>query len=116
MLKTAFKICFGLGFLAAGANHFLHPRLYVRIMPPYLPFPAALVYVSGVCEMALGALLLTRWQSWAAWGLIALLIAVFPANLQMALHPELYPEFAPVLLWVRLPFQVVFIAWAYAYT
>jgi uncharacterized membrane protein len=116
MLPFALKLCFALGFIAAGANHFLHAPFYVRIMPPYLPFPAALVYLSGVCEIALGALLLTRWQSFAAWGLIALLIAVFPANLQMALHPRLYPQFAPALLWLRLPLQAVFIAWAYAYT
>ncbi len=116
MLKTALRYCFGLAFLAAGANHFWHPRIYLRIMPAYLPFPAALVSVSGVCEIGLGALLLTRWQGWAAWGLIALLLAVFPANLQMALHSELYPEFSRTLLWARLPFQAVLIAWAYAYT
>ena len=115
MLKYALKLCFALGFLAAGCNHFLHTPIYVRIMPPYLPYPAALVYLSGVCEMALGGLLLTRWQRWAAWGIIALLIAVFPANLQMALHPELYREFPKTLLWIRLPFQAVFIGWAYAY-
>jgi uncharacterized membrane protein len=116
LVQRALKFCFALGFVAAGGNHFLHPAFYVRIIPAYLPFPAALIYLSGVCEVALGALLLTRWQPWAAWGLIALLIAVFPANLQMALHPELYPKFPPALLWTRLPFQAVFIAWAYAYT
>ena len=117
MLKAALKLCFGLLFVVAGANHFLHPRIYIRIMPPVLPFPAALVYVSGACEMGLGAVLLAaRWQSLAAWGLIALLIAVFPANLQMAFHPELYPEFPRTLLWGRLPVQALLIGWAYAYT
>ena len=116
MLKSALKIGFGLLFVAAGCNHFLHRNLYIRIMPPALPWPMALVYLSGVCEIALGALLLTRWQGLAAWGLIALLIAVFPANLQMAFHPELYPEFSRMLLWGRLPLQALMIAWAYAYT
>jgi uncharacterized membrane protein len=116
MLRAAFKFLFALGFIGAGCNHFLHGRFYERLIPPYLPFPLALVYISGVCEAALGALLLTRWQPFAAWSLIALLIAVFPANLQMALHPELYPEFPRALLWARLPFQGVFVAWAYAYT
>jgi uncharacterized membrane protein len=116
MLRTALKILFGLAFVAAGANHFLHRAFYVRLIPAYLPFPAALVWLSGVCEAVLGALLLTRWQPFAAWGLIALLIAVFPANLQMALHPGLYPEFPKALLWARLPLQPLLIAWAYAYT
>ncbi len=116
MLRLTLKFCFALGFVAAGANHFLHTALYVRIMPPILPVPTALVYVSGVCEMGLGALLLTRWQRIAAWGLIALLIAVFPANLQMALHPGLFPQIPAAVQWARLPFQALFIAWAYAYT
>ena len=116
MLRSALKVFFGLAFVAAGANHFLHAPLYVRIMPPYLPFPTALVYISGGCEMGLGALLLTRWQHLAAWGLIALLLAVFPANVQMALHPGLLPKLSPALLWARLPFQAFFIGWAYAYT
>jgi uncharacterized membrane protein len=114
--RVAGKFCFGLAFIAAGCNHFLHAPFYVRIMPGYLPFPLALVYISGLVEGGLGALLLTRWQRPAAWGVIALLVAVFPANVQMALHPALYPEFAPALLWARLPFQSLLIAWAYAYT
>lgn len=116
MLKAALRIGFGLLFVAAGVNHIWHAPLYVRIMPPALPAPLVLVYLSGLAEMGLGALLLTRWQAIAAWGLIALLVAVFPANLQMAFHPQLYPEFRPAVLWARLPFQAVFIAWAYAYT
>ncbi len=110
------KLCFAILFIVAGGLHFIFTPVYVRIMPPYLPFPAALVYVSGVCEIGLGALLLTRWQHPAAWGLIALLLAVFPANLQMSFHPELFPKIPAVLLWARLPFQALFMAWAYAYT
>ena len=87
------------------------------MMPPYVPFHLAMVQLSGVAELALGLLLLIpRTAPLAAWGLIALLVAVFPANLQMALHPETFPEFNPVTLWLRLPLQPVMIAWAYWYT
>jgi uncharacterized membrane protein len=66
-------------FIDAGANHFLNTPFYVSIMPPYLPWHLALVYLSGVAEMGLGALLLfEQWSVLAGWGLIALLIAVFP--------------------------------------
>jgi len=107
----------GLLFVAGGINHFANPDPYVAIMPPYLPAPLTLVYVSGVAELALGVLLLIpRFQRFAAWGLIALLIAVFPANIHMALHPELFPQIPPVALWIRLPLQGVLIAWAYWFT
>jgi uncharacterized membrane protein len=86
-------------------------------MPPYLPLHLALVYVSGVAEIVLGLLLLVpRASVIAAWWLIALLVAVFPANVQMALHPELFPELQPAALWIRLPLQAVLIAWGFWYT
>jgi len=108
---------FGAIFILGGLNHFLNPGVYVRIMPPYLPWHRALVAASGAAEIVLGALLLVPGGSaFAAWGLIALLIAVFPANLHMALHPKLYPAIPPILLWLRLPLQGVLIAWAYGYT
>ncbi len=108
---------FGLFFIAAGANHFVNTPFYVSIMPPYLPWPVALVYISGVAEIGLGGLLLfERWSRLAAWGLIALLIAVFPANVHMALHPELYPWASSLGLWLRLFLQGLLIAWAYWYT
>ena len=104
-------------FVVAGANHFLHTDFYVSIMPPYLPWHLELVYISGVAEMNLGLLLLLRrWSVYAAWGLIALLIAVFPANIHMALHPELYPTLSKSGLWLRLPLQGVLMWWAYRYT
>ena len=104
-------------FIAAGANHFLNTPFYVSIMPPYLPWHLALVYLSGVAEMGLGALLLfEQWSVLAGWGLIALLIAVFPANIHMALHPDLYTWASPMNLCLRLPLQGVLIAWAYWYT
>ncbi len=106
----------GVLFVLAGANHFLRTDFYLQIVPPYLPWHLALVYVSGLAEIALGLLLLLpRHTVLAAWGLIALLIAVFPANLHMALHPGLYPRFSPLALWIRLPLQGLLIAWIYWY-
>lgn len=116
-LKTLSRYLLGVFFIAAGVNHFWHTPFYVAIMPPYLPSPLALVYISGAAEMALGALMLFEaWQVAAGWGLIALCLAVFPANVHMALHPELFPQFTPAGLWLRLPLQAVLIAWAYWYT
>ncbi len=115
--KTPFRCLLALFFIAAGINHFWHTPFYVAMMPPYLPAPLALVYLSGVAEIALGALLLfSRWQVIAGWGLIALSIAVFPANVHMALNPDLFSQFSPTGLWLRLPLQAVVIAWAYWYT
>jgi uncharacterized membrane protein len=111
------RYVFGVGFIFAGVNHFLMTPFYVSIVPPYLPWPPALVVISGLAEMGLGAaLLVRRWSALAAWGLIALLIAVFPANLHMALHPELYPWAPVAALWLRLPLQAVLIAWAFWHT
>jgi uncharacterized membrane protein len=107
----------GLFFVAAGVNHFLRAEFYVSIMPPYLPWHLALVYLSGVAEALLGGLLLwRRFEALAAWGLIALLIAVFPANVHMALNADQYPDYPPAVLWGRLPLQAVMIAWAYWFT
>ncbi len=116
-LKTASRYVLGAAFILAGANHFLHPALYVRIMPPYLPWHVFLVGLSGVCEAGLGALLLfPAFTCLAAWGLIALLVAVFPANLHMALHAGEFAEFSRVALWVRLPVQALLIGWVYWHT
>lgn len=116
-LKLAAKWGVGLLFVLAGVNHFARPDFYVKIMPPYLPAPDLLVAVSGVAEILLGVLLLIpRFTVPAAWGLIALLIAVFPANLHMALNADLYPEFPPAALWGRLPLQGVLIALVYWFT
>ena len=117
LAKRALLWLMGAFYGFAGAMHFARPDYYMPMMPPYLPWHLELVYISGVCEVLLGVLLLIpRWTSAAAWGLIALLIAVFPANLHMALHTELYPHVPPALLWARLPLQGVLIAWAYWFT
>lgn len=116
-LKLVMRWLLGVLFILAGGNHFVRPEIYVKIMPPYLPWHLPLVYLSGFFEVVLGVLLLVpRYTALAAWGLIALLIAVFPANVHMALHAELYPNISPVALWVRLPLQGLLIAWAYWFT
>lgn len=110
--QTALRWLLGIFFIAAGINHFWHSDFYVAMMPPYLPLHAALVVLSGLAEIGLGALvLLTRWQRVAGWGLVALSVAVFPANVHMALHPELFTMFTPAWLWLRLPLQAVAIGW-----
>jgi uncharacterized membrane protein len=115
--KTVLKYLLGAFFVVAGLNHFVNPAPYLKIMPPYLPWHTFLVYLSGFLEAVLGVLLLVpKFTRLAAWGLIALLVAVFPANIHMALNPQLYPDIPRAALWSRLPLQALFIAWAYWYT
>ena len=111
-MRTTLRWVLGVLMVGAGVNHFLQPGFYVAIMPPYLPWPGALVALSGVAEVAVGlAVLVPRLQRVAGWGLVALLLAVFPANVHMALHPARYdvPAWG---LWLRLPLQGILIAWA----
>ena len=111
------KFLLGLFFISAGVMHFIRPGFYLKLMPPYLPWPLGLVYVSGVAEILLGLLVvIPKYTRLAAWGLIALLIAVFPANLYVAMNPQAMPDVNPRSLWIRLPFQLVFIAWAWWFT
>jgi uncharacterized membrane protein len=100
----------GIFFVVAGAIHFVSPASYLAMMPPWLPWPALLVAGSGVAEIAGGVgVLIPRLRRAAAWGLIALLFAVFPANLHVALHGWPGTGFPPWTLWLRLPLQGVFI-------
>jgi uncharacterized membrane protein len=104
-------------FVAAGVYHFVNPGFYVRIMPPYLPWHYELVLLSGAFETLGGVgLLIPRLRRAAAWGLIALLVAVFPANVHVALNAELFPGVPQAVWWARLPLQAVFIGWAYWFT
>jgi len=113
-IKRIALFALSLAFISAGVNHFTKPDFFVAIMPPYLPAHLELVYLSGVFEILLGiAVLVPAVRSLAGWGLIALLIAIFPANLHMALHPELFPDIAPAALYIRLPIQFILIAWAF---
>jgi len=119
MLKTFFRVPLAGLMCTAGVMHFVQPAPFVRIVPDYLPSPLALVYVSGFFEILGGAgLLIPRVSRAAAWGLIALYVAVFPANINMALHDIPFGDMppSPLLLWGRLPLQLVLIAWAWTYT
>jgi uncharacterized membrane protein len=106
--------------VAIGTLHFVRPKPFVRIVPKYLPAPLALVYISGFFEILGGlGLLIPDARSWAAWGLIALYIAVFPANIYMLSHNISLDPRKPIprwALWLRLPFQLLFIVWAYWFT
>jgi len=104
-------------FVLAGAMHFVKPRVYRQIVPPYLPAPGALVFVSGVAEAAGGfGLMVPALRGRARWWLVATLLAIFPANVHMARHPEQYPQIpgGARSLQLRLPFQAAFIAWVLA--
>ena len=101
-------------FVGAGVMHFVRPEPFVRIVPRVLPAPEALVFWSGVFEILGGiGLLVPALRVWAGWGLIALLVVVFPANVNMALHPEWFPKVPVWALWARLPLQAVLIAWVW---
>ena len=104
-------------FVVAGAAHFARPLTYLKIMPPYIPFPMAMIYISGAAEILLGLLVLPQQtRKMAGWGLILLLIAVFPANIYLALHPEIFPNIPAWAEWLRLPFQALFIFWVWKTT
>ena len=110
-VKRILQWIFGVVMVLAGINHFLSQAFYMRMMPPVLPAPLVLIYLSGVFEIALGiSLLILKFTRFVAWGLIALLIAIFPANVYMAMNPQLFPEFSSTALYLRLPLQFVLIA------
>lgn len=102
-------------FVLAGLNHFRDPGFYLAMMPPLLPAPKALNVISGVAELLGGVgVLLPRTRRLAGYGLIALLVAVFPANIYAALQGQLEGlSAAPWTLWARLPFQGLFIYWVW---
>ena len=107
-------------YVFGGFNHLMNPDFYLAIMPPKLPNPEWLNVLSGLAEIVLGVYILEpRVRVLAAWGIIALLVAVFPANVHMALAnlgPDGPGSGNAVFAWVRLPFQALFIAWAWWYT
>jgi len=111
-------------YVVAGAMHFVFPALYAQVIPPVFPRPLALAYLSGVAEVALGVgVLYPRTRRLAAWGIIALLVAIFPANVYMATSevvitggPAFIGDPSSTARWARLPFQAVFVLWAWWYT
>ena len=101
-------------YVYAGVNHFIDSDYFLKIMPPYLSYHLELVYISGAFEILLGIMLIfnkTRYM--ACWGLILLLIAIFPANIYLAQTNGIPLDISPFIAWGRLPFQTVFIGIAY---
>lgn len=103
--------------VAAGINHFVNPDFYLKIVPSALPAPEALVYLSGVAEIA-GALgtMHPRTRRPAGWFLIATLVAVYPANIYMAVNPDRFEAIPQWALWARLPLQFLFVYWVWLAT
>jgi uncharacterized membrane protein len=118
-IKKVLLWTLALAMIAIGVSHFLNPEPFMRIVPPPLP-KRETVYLSGVFEVLGGAgLLLPQSRRWAAWGLVALYVAVFPANLYMAFEGIQLNPANPLPAWgawVRLPFQILFISWAWWFT
>ncbi len=110
------RIALAVMLLFTSTRHFTHPVEFVAMMPPFIPFPSELVFITGLLEI-LGAigLLIKRFQRWAGLGLAAMFIAIFPANINVAIHTIQPPGGLPVepwYLWLRLAFQPAFIWWA----
>jgi uncharacterized membrane protein len=113
MTRVVFRWILAAFFIVAGANHFRVPEAYIAMIPPWLPWPEGLNLIAGVCELMGGiGVLLPPLRLAAGWGLIALLVAVFPANLHVALIGHMPGfSFSQAILRLRLPFQAVLIAW-----
>jgi uncharacterized membrane protein len=115
-IKPISKYLLAIFMVVAGTMHFVNPEFFLKIMPPYLPLHRELVALSGCCEILLGVLLLfPKCSHLAAWGIIALLIAVFPANIYLYQNQDILPA-SPLIHLLRLPLQGVFILWAYWHT
>lgn len=122
-LKQPLLYVLGPAFVVAGVLHFIVPELYVQIVPPIFPAPLALVYLSGLAEIAVGiGLLIPQTRQHAAWATVALLLAIFPANVYMATHGIVIEGMpgggdpSEFVRWGRLPLQGVLILWALWYT
>ncbi len=114
--KRILRHLMAVAMVTVGVLHFANPEPFIHIVPRALPAPALLVYASGLAEIALGlGLAVRRTRLYAAWGLVALFVAVFPANINMAVNDLALDPSNPTPTWVawaRLPFQALFIAWA----
>ncbi len=111
------RFVMGALYIGAGAMHFVLTATYMRAMPPYLPAQRELVLLSGAAEIAGGlGVMLPSTRRAAAWGIVTLLVAVFPANVYMLQAHERFPGIPVWVFWARLPLQVPMILWALAYT
>jgi uncharacterized membrane protein len=119
-VKLGLRILLGVFMILAGVRHFTHPDFYLQLMPPYIPAHKLMVDLSGVAEVVLGIGLLVPHamiSRLSAWGIIALLIAIFPANIHVYLHrEEIFPDVPAALHLIRLPLQGLLILWAWWFT
>jgi uncharacterized membrane protein len=119
-LRVVLRYVLALFMIGIGVLHFTAESFFTQIVPPFLPAPRLLVWLSGVAEIALGiGLIPARFRRWAGYGLVALFVAVFPANIYMAVTnlqiqgmPSDFEQPSQLMLWLRLPLQVVLITWA----
>lgn len=120
ILKKISLIILVIGYTAAGINHFVHPDGYINIIPGYLPYPQALNFIAGICEILFAALLIfPATRKWGAWMIILMLAAFLPVHLSMLLQApmqlgKLYVT--PALAWIRLLLQPVLMLWAWWHT
>ena len=122
--KRSLSRLMGVIYAIAGVSHFLAPNSFARAVPPEFPRPEALVYISGLAEIVLGVgMQFDRTRRASSWGIVALLVAVFPANVYMAtddvaadLVPDRLARVAQAAAWARLPFQAVLVLWAWWHT
>jgi len=116
-------VVMAISYVFAGIAHFRNPPFYLAVMPPYIPSPLTMIYISGAAEILGGIGLLIpngfvfpSTRAAAAWGIVALLVAVSPVHINMCLHPAAYPQVPVWALWARLVLQLPLIAWAWSYT
>lgn len=110
------RLATGLSFIFIGATHFLMPEKYLEMMPPFVPEPRLMIYISGFFEILGGiGLLVPQTKRWATYGLTALLLAVFPANIYVAVNNVQLGGFMnyPIYQWLRLPLQFALIGWVW---
>ncbi|MFL2994872.1 MAG: DoxX family protein [Candidatus Neomarinimicrobiota bacterium] len=113
-IKYFSLIVMGVFYISIGISHFTSPIWYVQIVPPYLPYKLELVYISGLFEILFGGMLLFKKTRFlAGWGLILLLIAVYPANIYLAQTNGAAMNTTPLIAWGRLPVQFIFVGLAY---
>ena len=113
-IKYLSLMVMGIFYISIGISHFTSPIWYVQIVPPYLPYKLELVYISGIFEILFGGMLLFKKTRFlAGWGLILLLIAVYPANIYLAQTNGAAMNTTPLIAWGRLPVQFIFVGLAY---
>ena len=113
-IKYLSLIVMGVFYITIGISHFTSPIWYVQIVPPYLSYKLELVYISGLFEILFGGMLFFKKTRFlAGWGLILLLIAVYPANIYLAQTNGAAMNTTPLIAWGRLPVQFIFVGLAY---